>query len=594
MKKVLAFVLTTAVIFTCLCGFSKTEATGGVSDIYTIQSEQGSEYGYSDYKIVDEWGNEVEFGTDPEYYVPNSSGAMFFSVTPEEYDARDYGYVTDVKDQGRSGNCWVFSTTSALENDSIVNGIETAETADFSEAHFSWFASRTLTDDTSDLTYGDGYNVESPYLKGGNWQTATAALSRWSGLANESDYPFNPANLSAMGNYSESSRYDTGSGTVINSAEILLDANDIKQWITEHGSSVVSFYYGDGYFNGNTDSYYYNGTPQVNHQVTVIGWDDNYSADNFGSVKPEADGAWLCKNSWGGYWGNGGYFWLSYYDTSLKNFTGFSSKSIDENDKNYTYNGAGYECFFYGSSSIMTANVFTAESCEKLTAVSIYTVTPASDVTVKIYTNLKSNYTKPIDGTLVSTFETFIARKGYHTIELPEAIQLAPGTIFSVVIECEDAEGVRYIPIEIDGRTETSYSSNKGESFMNMSGRDSAWKDTYSQGYGNLLIQAFTETGHSIVTETEESTCTSGGYEKTYCTGCGTVANERKWANASHTFGEWSEYEEAADGKMVSIRACSECGITEQKHYTQGNVVSLQDFIEMIFSRIFEMFKFSF
>ena len=69
---------------------------------------------------------------------------------------------------------------------------------------------------------------------------------------------------------------------------------------------------------------------QTNHAIQVVGWDDNYSRDNF-KERPEKDGAWLCKNSWGsetdykpgdiGYnkWGikneegkHTGYFWLSY------------------------------------------------------------------------------------------------------------------------------------------------------------------------------------------------------------------------------------------------------------------------------------------
>lgn len=43
---------------------------------------------------------------------------------------------------------------------------------------------------------------------------------------------------------------------------------------------------------------FHNNEEYPNHAVTIIGWDDNYSKDNFVS-KPERDGAWIVKNSYG-------------------------------------------------------------------------------------------------------------------------------------------------------------------------------------------------------------------------------------------------------------------------------------------------------
>ena len=53
---------------------------------------------------------------------------------------------------------------------------------------------------------------------------------------------------------------------------------------------------------------------RVEHGVIVIGWDDNYSKDNFVYEKPSKDGAWLILNSWGTNWGNNGTAWVSYED----------------------------------------------------------------------------------------------------------------------------------------------------------------------------------------------------------------------------------------------------------------------------------------
>ena len=45
-----------------------------------------------------------------------------------------------------------------------------------------------------------------------------------------------------------------------------------------------------------------------------MGWDDSYPASNFATTPP-GNGALLVRNSWGTSWGQGGYFWLSYYDS---------------------------------------------------------------------------------------------------------------------------------------------------------------------------------------------------------------------------------------------------------------------------------------
>lgn len=39
-----------------------------------------------------------------------------YTDLPEKFDARDYGWVTPVKNQGEMGACWAFGTISALES----------------------------------------------------------------------------------------------------------------------------------------------------------------------------------------------------------------------------------------------------------------------------------------------------------------------------------------------------------------------------------------------------------------------------------------------------------------------------------------------
>ena len=590
MKKLISVLMSATVIISGAAGISAGAAENEEFEIYTMTTQETDEYGFTDYSFTDKNGYVIE-EQNKEYFVPNENAVNKFSVIPESYDARENGFVTDIKYQGNSGNCWAFSTISALESDSVKKGIDTLENADYSEAHLAWFAHRSLTENKNDSTYGDGFNYSSPYLTGGNWLTATSALARWSGVANENDYPFHAEDLTLMTGYSEDCRYDTSSGAVINSAELMLDMDDTKQWIMDHGSVTAAIYYHDNYFNNTTSAFYFNGSGNINHQITIVGWDDNYSSENFSAViNPEKNGAWLCKNSWSENWGDNGYFWVSYYDTGITYFAGFSAKETNESSNNYTYNGTGYSTYFSNSAPVQTANVLKAKGCEKLKAVSIYTITEASDVTVMIYTNIKNNYFYPNQGTLALTMKTFIPREGYHTIELPEEIQLAPDSIFSVVVECVSQSGVSYIPFEYNSSS-VSYSANEGESFVNIGRNATTWIDNTQRGWGNLFIQAFTEDGHTYTTKTTESTCTTAGSEKVCCTGCGKVISEKTFAKGEHTYGEWSEYTDDSNGNKTSTKTCTECGNTITRTDKPGRTVNMAEFFEIIFELISKMFS---
>ena len=152
MKKIISFIICISIVFATSVNFSaNANDTNEKFNFYTMKSEPADNFGFSDYMFVDENGNPVNSRNKSDF-TPYQNEVNLFSFMPERYDSREYGYVTEIKYQGESGNCWAFSTLSALETDSIIKGYDTIDNADYSEAHLSWFSGRSLTENTDDPT----------------------------------------------------------------------------------------------------------------------------------------------------------------------------------------------------------------------------------------------------------------------------------------------------------------------------------------------------------------------------------------------------------------------------------------------------------
>ena len=72
----------------------------------------------------------------------------------------------------------------------------------------------------------------------------------------------------------------------------------------------------------------------LDHTISIVGWDDNYSKENFKTPEgyiPEEDGAYIVLNSWGADWGYDGYFYISYEDQNVESgMSGIASTSFKE------------------------------------------------------------------------------------------------------------------------------------------------------------------------------------------------------------------------------------------------------------------------
>ena len=537
---------------------------------------QPGSMGYTKQMVYDENGNVVETGGRLK---PDTNfGTMSESTIPSSYDARSKSLVTSVKNQGASSNCWVFAATSVLETNSIVNGYTKLSATDFSEPHLAWFSINTATNNKTDPNYGDGNGIGAQvYQFGGDCGFVTRALARWAGIADgskvTSNYPTTTSQLSKLPTYTDADRFNTSSGVIIRSMEQCTTADEVKQWIIDNGSITASYNHADSnsYIKNGSNyvAYYYPIQTATNHVISVIGWDDNFAASKFNSSnRPEGNGAWLCKNSWGSGWGNGGgYFWISYYDKSISDFCGFTTQPAEKFDNNYTHNGSDADHLINSASSEKIANVFTAKYREELTAVSTYTENEDVTVNVSIYVNLSPGETNdPTSGELAQSFTVEIPRIGYHTIDLPEAVPLEHGCVFSVVLEMSVSSGNVRVPIEGGDYS----ASTPGESLIY---RNGTWRQTesvFSSIDGkNFCIQAFSVTtcdhlNQETVTKTYDD-CSGQGYERIVCLDCNGILEETLYPRIAHTTGAWiTEKEASCTETGLSVKICTVCNQTAE------------------------------
>lgn len=212
-----------------------------------------------------------------------------------------------VRNQGGENSCWAFTTLACLEtNLALKNKRAGKETKvyDFSEQYM--VSSSFYNNYLNGLINNRGLNFK-PY-EGGNFETrAIGNITNGYGVVNEADYPYlnteAPVDLNSLKNKKIAADVlDTITfSNPKNNDERTALIKKIKEHIVENGgvyTAIKAPDIGNFKFNPFNGALYHNNEEYPNHAVTIIGWDDNYSKDNFVS-KPERDGAWIVKNSYG-------------------------------------------------------------------------------------------------------------------------------------------------------------------------------------------------------------------------------------------------------------------------------------------------------
>ncbi|MDD6216772.1 MAG: lectin like domain-containing protein [Roseburia sp.] len=388
------------------------------------------------------------------------------SVIPASYDLRSKERVSVIKDQGTYGTCWAFAGLSAMESVLLPE-----ESEQFSVDH---------------MTLNNHFNLTQD--DGGEYTMGMAYLAAWEGPVYEKDDP-----------YGDGVTDDTLK-PVKHVQEIqVIDGKDyekIKEAVFKYGGVQSSLYSAlkssqskSAFYNSNTNAYCYIGTEKPNHDVVIIGWDDNYSKDNF-SVDLEGDGAFICQNSWGTSFGDQGIFYVSYYDTNIGThnvvYTGI--EDVDNYDHIYQSDICGWVGQLgYNKESIYGANVFTAQGKENLTAASFYATGKDSEYELYVVNNFEDensfkNMKKVAEGSLKNA--------GYYTIDFSEEIPVEAGERYAVCLRIKTPNAVHPLAIEYAAdKTTASVDLTDGEGYISASG--SKWVDVNTIQKCNLCIKAF-------------------------------------------------------------------------------------------------------
>ncbi len=422
---------------------------------------------------------------------------------PSAVDLRNFNgknYVTPAKNQAPFGSCWSFALAAAAEtsyltaNDLGVPAGEENNTVNFSEKHIVWYIYHGITEDDVeqgrvrasqvgegfDLTEAESKMPNSAYNMGGEFVQGADFFASGFGPVDESvsvdgAYPFVYSGNSANGGWTlplNAQYRNASSDAVLRSTRMLPSpagkdesgsyafsqegVNSIRSEIAQGRAVVIAFYASGSRWNETNWTLYNNYPYTADHAVTVVGYDDNYSKDNFTrhsksgklikNSTPPGDGAFIVKNSWGS-WGieGSGYFYLSYYDQSIVSAMSFEfdgSAGESPSSTNYDQYDLMMTCWYGDTdydSETKTANVFDAEEDSYLAQITCHTAQPDTAVRYEVYRDVKG--AAPDTGVLLEQGEASFEYGGFHKLDLKNEYYLKKGEKYAVVLTMTRAEG---------------------------------------------------------------------------------------------------------------------------------------------------------
>ena len=326
------------------------------------------------------------------------------SAKDSYFNLNNLGLVTPVKDQGNMGSCWAFGAAGAFESSYL---IATGKEIDISENNIQNLG----------LPYSEyGQTKEN---EGGTMSMAASYFVSWLGAINTTGDSYDELGKVSALQYGPNAIH-TVDAVYIN----IQDKNAIKQFLTKYGAMNLFIYGANSQDKSYSNKYksVYNSLYYGNHYVTLVGWDDNFSKNKF-STKAPGNGAWICKNSWGTDWGDGGFFYISYYDKSLtSDAVGFTFDNVEHYETLYQNEVNGW--FSYDDEVDTYGQMFTSESGDIIAAVGTYFENAKSKYTISIFLNNRLAYSQSGKST----------HAGYETVKLNKYIAVDPNSTFEIRI----------------------------------------------------------------------------------------------------------------------------------------------------------------
>ncbi|MQL75738.1 hypothetical protein Taro_008126, partial [Colocasia esculenta] len=206
---------------------------------------------------------------------------------PADFDWRDHGAVTSVKNQGTCGSCWSFSTSGALEG---AHFLSTGKLESLSE--------QQLVDCDHECDPSEPGACDSG-CGGGLMTTAFQYLLKAGGLQRESDYPYTGTDRGEC-------KFDKSkiAASVSNFSVVSIDENQIAANLVKHGPLAVGInaVFMQTYIGGVSCPYICG--RHLDHGVLLVG----YGSAGYAPIRLKDKPYWVIKNSWGETWGEKGYY----------------------------------------------------------------------------------------------------------------------------------------------------------------------------------------------------------------------------------------------------------------------------------------------